>query len=151
MTTVSARADVRKTIRIGAPTANVWGALTVPALMQRWMAETPIEILTGWRVGHPFLIRGHLHGDGMRFEARGQVLQFEPEQVLEYSHLSSISHLPDAPSSYTRLEFRLTAVDDEQTEVVLTLRNFPTEAIYHHLDFYWNSALSLLKRVSEQL
>ncbi len=130
MTTVSAHADVRKTIRIGAPTANVWAALTVPALMQRWIAETPIEILTDWQVGHPFLIRGHLHGDGMRFEARGQVLQFEPEQVLEYSHLSSLSRLPDEPPSYALIEFRLTAVDDKQTDVVLTLRNFPTKAIW---------------------
>ncbi|MCB0126312.1 MAG: hypothetical protein KDE58_28840 [Caldilineaceae bacterium] len=72
-------------------------------------------------------------------------MQFEPEQVVQYTHLSSLSELPDQPESYTSLEFRLAPVGP-QTALTLTLRNFPTEAIYKHLAFYWNVALEIVKK-----
>ena len=34
--------------------------------------------------------------------------------------------------------------------LTLTITNFPTEAIYKHLDFYWRTALEVFKRFVEQ-
>jgi len=135
-----------KTVTINAPIAKVWDALTNPAIMKKWMSESEIEISTDWQVGSPFLIRGKLHG--IKFENRGRVLQFEPEQVLEYSHLSSISRLPDKPENYSSVEFRLAPMEN-QTTLRVTLRNFPTESIYKHLVFYWNVTPEILKRMME--
>jgi len=135
-----------KTVTINAPISKVWDALTNPAIMEKWMSESEIEISTDWQVGSPFVIRGKLHG--IKFENTGRVLQFEPEKVLEYSHLSSISRLPDKPENYSSVEFRLAPME-KQTTLRVTLRNFPTESIYKHLVFYWNVTPEILKRMME--
>ncbi len=127
---------VSKSINISAPPTRVWETLTIPELMKEWMSPTEIDVITDWRVGNPIVIRGHLHG--VSFENKGTVLQFEPERVLQYSHLSSVSRLPDEPANYSVVEFRLAAITDSQTALTLTLSNFPTEVIYKHLAYYWN-------------
>jgi uncharacterized protein YndB with AHSA1/START domain len=136
-----------KTVHINAPTSKVWETLTNPELMKKWMFETEINIITDWQVGSPIAIRGDLHG--MNFENTGTVLQFERETLLQYSHLSSLSRLPDKPENHSLLEFRLTPVEN-QTVLTLTLSNFPTESIYKHLAFYWNVTLEILKRTIEE-
>ena len=137
---------IHKSVTIHAPTTRVWAALTEPALMQRWMAESEIEILTDWQVGSPILIRGVLHK--VKFENRGQVLRFEPEKRLQYTHLSSLSHLPDQIEHHTLFEFRLTPLLD-QTDLSLTVSNCVSDAIYHHLAFYWPVALNMLRKLVE--
>ena len=137
-----------KTIQINASPAKVWEALTKPELMRQWMVEsgTEIEIVTDWNVGSPIVIRGNLHR--VNFENKGRVLQFDPARTLQYTHLSSLSGLPDQPQSYSVVTFQLAATED-QTRLTLTLHNFPTEAIYKHLVFYWNVALESFRKKVE--
>jgi uncharacterized protein YndB with AHSA1/START domain len=137
---------VTKTVNIDAPTSKVWEALTNPELMKKWMFEAEIHIITDWKVGTPIVIRGYMNGKD--FENNGIVLQFEPEKILQYSHLSSLSRLPDKPENYSLLEFRLAPMEN-RTTLTLTLSNFPTESIYKHLVFYWNVTLEILKRMIE--
>jgi uncharacterized protein YndB with AHSA1/START domain len=137
---------VTKTVNIDAPASKVWEALTNPELMKKWMFEAEIHIITDWKVGTPIVIRGHMNGKD--FENNGIVLQFEPEKILQYSHLSSLSRLPDKPENYSLLEFRLAPMEN-RTILTLTLSNFPTESIYKHLVFYWNVTLEILKRMIE--
>jgi uncharacterized protein YndB with AHSA1/START domain len=137
---------VTKTVNIDAPASKVWEALTNPELMKKWMFEAEIHIITDWKVGTPIVIRGHMNGK--YFENNGIVLQFEPEKILQYSHLSSLSRLPDKPENYSLLEFRLAPMEN-RTILTLTLSNFPTESIYKHLVFYWNVTLEILKRIIE--
>ncbi len=136
-----------KAIIIEAPASKVWDALTNPELMKEWMYETEINISTDWRVGSPITIYGHLHR--IKFENKGTVLKFEPERVLQYSHLSSLSRLADEPKNYSIFEFILTPRDNK-TSLTLTLSNFPTESILKHLVFYWNVTLEILKRRIEE-
>ena len=136
-----------KTIHINAPPSKVWDTLTTLELMKKWISETEIDIFTDWTIGGPILIRGRLHG--IKFENKGTVLQFEREKLLQYSHLSSLSRLPDKPENYSMLEFRL-APTSHQTTLALTLSNFPTESIYKHLAFYWNVTLEILKKMIEE-
>lgn len=91
-------------------------------------------------------MRGHMNGKD--FENRGTVLQFEPEKALQYTHLSSISRLPDRPENHATIAFRLIPIGD-QTTLELTLSNFHNESIQKHLVFYWNVTLEVLKRTVE--
>ena len=136
-----------KTVTINAPASKIWEGLTNPVVMKKWMSETEIDILTDWNVGNPIVIRGRLHG--IKFENKGLVLLFEPEKILQYSHLSSLSRLPDTPENHSVFDFRLTP-DGDQTALTLTLSNFPTESIDKHLAFYWNVTLEIFKRMMEE-
>lgn len=110
------------------------------------MSDTEIEIDTNWEPGSAFFVRGELHGQA--FENKGLVLAFDCERCVSYSHLSSISELPDVVENYSVLEFKLTASND-QTLLSLTITGFPTETIFKHLEFYWNVTLLLLKQCIE--
>jgi uncharacterized protein YndB with AHSA1/START domain len=147
MTETKSQQSIAKTVTIAAPAAAVWHALTHPQGMQQWMSQTDIQIITDWKVGSPIVIRGNNHG--LDFENTGTVLAFEPERKLAYSHLSSISRLPDEPQSYTVLQFEL-SLADTGTQLVFTADNFPTDSIYHHFAFYWNVALEVLKKTVEE-
>jgi uncharacterized protein YndB with AHSA1/START domain len=134
----------QKTVEIQAPVDKVWEALTIPTLMKQWMTESSIDIITSWEKGSPFIIEGNLHG--IVFQNKGVVLEYEPMHRLAYSHLSSISALPDELENYTVIDFTLT----HGTILTIEINNFPTDAIYHHMAFYWNVAPEVLKKFVEQ-
>lgn len=144
-TRMSRQINFTKTIK--ASPAIVWDYLTHPELLKQWIAEPDmkLEILTDWKVGHPFIIKGSYHG---KFENKGIVLQFEPNKILRYNYLSSVSRLPDRPENHTIVEFRMAPLKD-QTILTLTLSNFPTESIFKHVDFYWRATLEILKVLIE--
>jgi uncharacterized protein YndB with AHSA1/START domain len=138
----------QKSVEIRAPASRVWQALTTPASMKKWMMpDLELDIITGWKVGGPLLMRGNMNGKD--FENRGMVLLYEPEKHLQYSHLSSISRLPDRPESYSILDFALQPTG-ERTILTLTQSNFPSQSIFKHLSFYWNVTLEVLKKWIEE-
>ncbi len=136
-----------KSIIIHSYIQAVWDALIVPEAMQQWMSEFPIEVKTNWEVGQPITITGALYKKP--FQNNGTVLAFDKERKLSYTHLSSISRLPNEPASYSVLEFVLEP-DGDNTKLSLTISNFPDETIYHHLAFYWNVTLEMLKKFVER-
>ena len=131
---------------IDAPPVAVWAALTMPERMNRWMFDSELEIITNWAVGNPIVIRGDMHG--MPFENTGTVLRFQPTEALGYSHLSSLSELPDVPGNHAIHDFTLKE-DGTGTVLELRLSNFPTEYIRKHLVFYWRGALAVMQRMLE--
>lgn len=139
------RFELETTVR--AAPQRVWAVLTEPAWMTRWMGEPEmqVEVETTWTVGGPIRIRGHHHA---RFENRGLVLDFAPQERLRYSHVSSLSRLPDVPESYSVFDFRI-APSADGVLLKLTVSGFPTESIYRHLAFYWRGTLALIKRTCE--
>jgi uncharacterized protein YndB with AHSA1/START domain len=136
---------INQTITIDAPLATVWALLTTPALMTQWMAEPEmaLEIITDWTLGSPIVMQGFHH---IHFENKGTILHCEPLTALQYNYLSSISRLPDTPENYTIVSFQLTPAG-AQTVLSVLLENFPTEAILKHVDFYWRTAVVLLKSI----
>jgi uncharacterized protein YndB with AHSA1/START domain len=141
--------QISKTIIIQAPPHIVWGTLTKPSLMRQWMAEPEmeLEISTNWNSGSAIVTKGFHH---VKFESKGIVLQVEPDRVLRYNYLSSLSRLPDNPDNYTIIDFKLEPLGD-QTSLTLTLSNFPTEAIFKHVDFYWETTLRIMKTFIEKI
>lgn len=136
------------TITINSNPAKIWKALTDPEIMPQWMGEPEMEIkiLTDWKINSPILIRGFHH---TKFENKGRILQYDKEKKLSYSHLSSVSRLPDQPGNYSILEFILTP-DEEKTQLTLNIENFPTETIRKHLEFYWRTTIVTIKRSVEE-
>jgi uncharacterized protein YndB with AHSA1/START domain len=125
----------------------VWQYLTNSDLMKQWMGEEEmkIEIITDWKVGSPIIIKGFHH---VAFENKGTVVDIDPYRILKYDYISSISRLTDTPENRTSVEFKLTPFKN-QTSLTLTLRNFPTEAIFKHVDFYWRTTIEILKKSIE--
>ena len=140
---------IEKRVMIEAATPKVWEYLTAPALMTQWMGdpEMRIEILTDWKAGSPFVIKGFHH---VPFENKGTIILFEPENIFQYNYLSSLSNLKDLPENYTIITFSLVPKND-QTELRVEAENFPTFEIYKHWDFYWNGTIHILKRVIENV
>src|ERR1044071_550967 len=98
--------------------SNVWSWLTEQHLMKKWMGEPEmnLEITTDWVVRNPIIIRGFHHA---KFENKGVVLKYEPYRIIQYTHLSSISRLPDLPENYTIITFRL---NQQEQQTALKIR-----------------------------
>lgn len=137
---------IHKTIHIKAPVLRVWATLTEPALMKQWMIDSEIDIVSEWKTGGPLVIRGNLHG--LPFENRGTILQFEPGKILQYTHWSTLSEHEDVPENYSTITFGLSPEQDG-TMLAFTQSGFATEVIYLHFNFYWNTALDLVRRLNE--
>lgn len=137
-----------QTVIINAPASFVWDSLTQVEQMKDWMGEPEMEvgIETDWAVGGRIIVRGVHH---VPFENTGTVLEFNPMTRLAYTHLSSLSRLPDEPKSYTTLEFYLVSTSDA-TSLTLVAIGCPTESIFQHLQFYWGGTLEILKQVVER-
>lgn len=136
----------KKSISINTSASNVWKALTDTQAMAAWMLDSEITIHTSWEPGSSISISGDLHG--IPFENKGNVLIYEENRLLSYSHLSSLSELPDEKESYTTMEFRLNS-EEEKTLLSLTITGFPTETIFRHLQMYWNVTLGEIKKAAE--
>jgi len=137
-----------KTVIIKASPPRVWACLTEPALMVQWMGEPEMKLVvdTDWTIGGPIRISGFHH---VPFENRGLVLEYEPHQRLSYTHWSSVSRLADKPENHSLLLFELTPVEGATT-LQLTITNFPTDVIYHHLNFYWRVTMEKMRSFAAQ-
>ncbi|GAB3521685.1 SRPBCC family protein [Emticicia fontis] len=135
-------------ITINTTPAKVWQTLTDIELIIQWLGDPDmnLEVSTNWQVDSPIIIKGFHHA---QFENKGRVLAFDVERKLSYSHLDSISKLPDIPESYSILTFTLEPTDT-QTILALTIENFPTESIRKHLEFYWRTTLVTIKNKVEE-
>ncbi|MFD2520559.1 SRPBCC family protein [Emticicia soli] len=132
---------------INAAQDKVWQNLTRPSIMLEWMGDPDmdLQIDTNWKINSPIIISGFHH---TKFENKGIVLTFDIEQKLSFTHLSSVSQLPDIPESYSKLTFILEPVG-EHTLLSLNIENFPTESIRKHLEFYWRATLVNIKNKTE--
>ena len=135
------------TITINAAPATVWAVLTDPKLMAAWMGDPAmkLEVKTSWKINSRISIRGFHH---VKFENKGTILKYVKEQILSYSHLSSVSRLPDSIENYSVLEFVLIRIN-EQTTLTINISNFPTESIQKHLEFYWRVTIYKIKEYAE--
>jgi len=137
---------ISKTIHINAPASKVWAALTEPDILKSWMTEWEMDIISSWQPGTPLFIRGNLHG--IPYENKGTILQAEPGSVLQYTYWSSLSQHADIPENYSLITFQLSS-SGNTTILTFTQSNFQTDIIYKHFNYYWNTALELMKKVSE--
>lgn len=136
-------------VLIDATPNEVWSTLTETQRMKEWIAEPDmnIEVVTDWKLESTITIRGFHHAN---FENKGTILSFDKGKKLKYSHLSSLSRLPDRWENYSIIEFTLEPIADH-TQLTLDISNFPTESIRKHLEFYWRSTIVLIKTKAETI
>jgi len=140
------KATLTKQALINAPTPKVWSTLANPEQIKLWMLDTEVEIISDWKVGRSIVFRGDLHG--LAFENKGVILQYMPDQILEYTFWSTLSELPDAAENYSVIRFVLTELGN-QTLVTLTLSNLINYIILKHHEFYWGVTLNEIKKLIE--
>jgi uncharacterized protein YndB with AHSA1/START domain len=139
---------IEKTIVVAAPRHAVWQALTDATAMCAWMGEPDmhIDVQTDWRPGATIVITGVHHGT---FRNTGTVLEVVPATTLRYTHLSSVSQLPDLPENYSVIAFDLEDAAGG-TSLRLVVERFPTETIFRHLDLYWRGTVEVFKTFVER-
>jgi uncharacterized protein YndB with AHSA1/START domain len=76
---------------IDAPVAKVWDALVNPEAIKQYMFGT--NVATDWQEGSPITWKGEWQGKA--YEDKGVIRQVKPERILQYSHFSPLSGLPD--------------------------------------------------------
>ena len=103
-------AQVVKTIPASA--TQIWNVLTTPATLKKFFFSADVE--TDWNPGNPIRFKGEFKGKP--YEDKGEVLQFEPQQLLSFSHWSAMSGKSDAPENYHVVTFSL-APENKQTKV----------------------------------
>lgn len=138
---------IEQTIFIAAPRPVVWQALTDPGAMRAWMGEPEMRIAmqADWRPGGTIVVSGLHHG---AFRNTGTVLACVPATTLAYTHLSSVSGLPDLPEHHSVIAFDLMDADGGTT-LRLVVEQFPTEIIFRHLNLYWRGTLDVFKTFVE--
>lgn len=131
---------------VNAPAEKVWEALTRPELISKYLFGTQTE--TTWKVGDP--IRFHGEYNGVKYEDKGTILEFEPGKKLKYSYWSSMSGMDDKPENYMNVGFILTPVAENQTRLDLLQENIRDEKTRDHSQQNWTMVLNQLKQVVEE-
>ena len=139
------RLIAKASISINSSVAKVWDALTDPEVIRQYMFGT--NVISDWRQGSPIVWKGEWQGK--KYEDRGMILRFEPEHLIQYSHFSPLSELPDAPENYHIVTIKL-STSGAQTLVSLAQDNNPTEDAQKHSEEMWTTMLTALKTMLEK-
>lgn len=134
----------RASILINAPVSRVWEALVNPALIKKYMFGT--DAASDWKQGSPITFKGEWQG--RRYEDKGVILRAEAPRLLQYSHFSPLSGLPDLPENYHTVTIELSG-EGGQTRLVLAQDNNPTEQSRDHSQKNWELMLDALKKLLE--
>jgi uncharacterized protein YndB with AHSA1/START domain len=89
------------------PRHQVWKALTEPDLVSQYFMGATVK--TDWQVGHPITFSGTWKDKP--FEDKGEILTFEPEEEMSYSHWSPLSGADDVPDNYHVVHISLDDAD----------------------------------------
>src|ERR1044071_4122327 len=103
---------------IDAPASKVWEALVTPKIIRQYMFGT--EVQSDFRVGSPITWKGEW--EGKRYEDKGEIREFEPNRLLQYSHFSPLTGEKDVPENYHIVTIVLVE-HNGKTNVTLTQDN----------------------------
>ena len=129
---------------IDAPVAKVWDALVNPATIKKYMFGA--DVTSDWKKGSPIVWKGEWQGKP--YEDKGVIQRIEPERLIEYTHFSPLSGVPDKPENYHTVTIELTP-QGSQTAVSLSQDNNATEEARQHSESNWRAMLDGLKKVLE--
>ena len=116
-------------LRMDVPPIRVWQVLTAPPLVERWLSDQPVSVMTDWQPGSPIVTTGEFHG--ISYVNRGAVRAYQPTELLRYSYWSSFSEQPETPENISEIEFSL-APNNDGTELRLMHTNLTTPEILGH-------------------
>jgi len=134
---------------IAASPSRVWAALTNTQTLKTFFFGSDIE--TSWREGSPIYFRGDWNG--RKYQDKGTIEAFKPDETLSFTHWSDLSGVPDQPENYHIVTFALSPAGD-RTRVTLTQENRnETESVTpeskKELEKNWTMVLDGLKKAVE--
>ncbi len=133
-------------VRVEAPAARVWRALTEPDLIRRYLFGT--EVTCDWRPGSPVTYRGVWKGKA--YEDKGRILQAEEGRRLVSTFWSSLEGRPDLPENYKTVSWELTP-EGAGTLLHLTQDNAATPQEAEHSRGNWEMVMGKMKEIVEGL
>lgn len=135
----------KQSIVIKAPIAKVWDALVNPDMIRKYMFGT--NAVSDWKQGSPIFFKGEWQGRS--YEDKGVILRLEPERLIQYTHFSPLSGVPDIPENYHTVTIELRH-EKQGVLVALSQDNNPTEEAREHSAKNWHIMLEGLKKLLEQ-
>jgi uncharacterized protein YndB with AHSA1/START domain len=135
----------KQAIVINAPSSKVWDALVNPEMIRKYMFGT--NAISDWKKGSPIVFKGEWQGK--TYEDKGVLLEVEPERLIQYSHYSPLSGLPDTPENYHTVTVELSNADTH-TILLLSQDNNPTEQAREYSKKNWGMMLIGLKTLLEK-
>ncbi|MBS1487891.1 MAG: SRPBCC domain-containing protein [Bacteroidetes bacterium] len=131
-------------ISINAPVGTVWDAFTNPETIEKYMFGT--KVISDWQTGSKITWQGEWKGK--HYEDKGTILQIIPNEILQYTHFSPSTGLPDIAENYHTVTIRFSTMGN-QTLILLTQNNNATDQARQHSENNWNMMLSGLKKMLE--
>jgi len=132
-------------VRIDAPAAAVWRALTDPELIREYMRGSTVE--TDWSPGSPIVWHGEW--EGRPYRDHGTVVEVAKRERLVLTHFSPLSGQPDTPDNYHEITYSLEP-DGDFTRLTLEQDNNATDAEARHSSENWQAMLEGLRKVAER-
>lgn len=140
----------KSTITIDAPAPVVWGLITNPDAIQKFMLG--MQAVSDWKAGSELRWIGR-HGERPNDNARGAIEKIDPNRQLSYSFFYPGYGYPDEPQYYNRIIYELAAVND-QTALAVEQGDFSVfkdgETMRKHSQEFWDLVLKNLKELAEQ-
>jgi uncharacterized protein YndB with AHSA1/START domain len=128
-----------------APSAEVWNALVDPRAIHQYMFGT--NVVSDWKEGEPIVWKGEWQGKP--YEDKGVILQLRPGRMIQYSHFSPLSGVPDKPENYHTVTIELSK-QGTQTRISLSQDNNGNEQERQHSEANWKGMLNSLKKYLEE-
>ena len=145
--------SVEGSIVIEAPVENIWDTLTNPEKIFLYMIES--RVATDWQPGSPVrFTRDRLHPkaerSGKLIEDKGQIFQFEPGKLLQFSYWSSQEGYPDLPENYTTITYTLTRLDASKIMLSYLREKIPLAFEQKNQARFLQGMLKEIKRIAEE-
>src|SRR5690242_21911604 len=112
---------------INTPIAKVWDALVNPDIIKQYMFGT--NVVSDWKEGSSIVWKGEWQGKA--YEDKGVILRLEHERMIQYSHFSPLTGLPDKPENYHTVTIELSD-EGARTRLSLSQDNNSTEEDREH-------------------
>jgi len=123
---------------------HAWEALTMPEAIRKYMFGTEVE--TDWKEGSSIKWKGEWQGK--KYEDKGNILKFEPESVLQYTHFSPLSGMEDIRENYHTVTITLEE-EDSQVHISLSQDKNRDENAKNYSERNWQMMLDQLKAYLE--
>lgn len=132
-------------VNVNATVDEVWDALVNPKKIKQYMFGS--DVVSDWEKGSKITWKGEY--EGKKYEDKGEILDIQPGERLQYSHFSPLTGEPDKPENYHTVTIEISG-DDGDVTVLLTQDNNKTEKGKAHSEKNWTTMLQGLKKFLEQ-
>ena len=131
-------------ITINAPAAEVWEALTNPAIVKQYFFGTNLK--TDWKKGSPIIWEGEW--EGKTYQDTGTILDIDPGKFVRYNYWSSMSGTENTPENYADITYELTE-ESGKTVLLITQGNIKNQEAKEHSEQNWQSVFGKMKEMVE--